>query len=275
MEKELSTEKPEKKKKPWLIAAAAILAVTAGAAITRYTPVGRRLAELLPAKARFSSNYLTDDEVGEYTIADWGNEGVRFQLFNYESDNVDLISGKAIQYTIEAQDCEITVTDEIGDVVEAADGVYTMPENTRRIMQNVCLMPTNGQSEVAVRVSVVNCRMPDLSAVFRLRKMEEPDYTVADQGEHVLVTIHANDYSGAVKINWSPDFSPDTSDDRMAAWEDGGAPYGFDVKEKESYELIFHKNMAETYNKPLEQGRYIMIGESSEQEDAAAEITLD
>jgi len=262
MEKEPLTEK---KKKKWLVpAAAAVAAVAAGAAVTQYTPVGQKLAELMPSKAYFSSNYLTDEEAGEYTIADWGDEGVRFQLFNYEMDNVDRISGKEIQYRIEAEDCEIIVTDEIGGVVEAVDGVYTMPEDTRRIVQNVSLMPTKGQSDVAVSVSAVNSRMPDMAAVFHLRKMEEPDYTVTDQGEHVLVTIHANDYSGAVKIDWSQEFSPDASDERMAGWQDDGAPYSFDVEENGNYELIFLKNTAEAYNKPLEQSKIMMIGEKAE-----------
>lgn len=180
MEKEPSTEK---KKKKWLVPATVAVAVAAaGAVAARYTPVGEKLTELVPSKAYLSSNYLTDgEEAGEYTIADWENEGVRFQLFNYDRDDVERISGKEIQYTIEAADCEITVTDEIGGVVEAADGVYTMPEDTRRIVQNVSLTPTKGQSDVTVRVSPVNARTPELTAVFHLQKPEEPDYTVTDQ----------------------------------------------------------------------------------------------
>ena len=246
------------KNKRLVIAAGALLLVAAtGTLLARYISSNQQRAEMLSSDFRISSNYLTEDGA-TYNVTDTGN-GVQFSLFNYEKENVALVSSEPIQYTVKADGWLVTVKS--GDVVQQANnGVYTIAADGRQT--HTILLSGGAGNEVEVTVKTTSPYVTELSATFHLIGKTQPDYQVDDAGTYVVVTIHSNDYSGAVKVKWTEDFSPDNTNPVMAGWKDSAVPGNMTVTAHTTYTLIFVKNNTnDAYNKNTTYGTEIIIGE--------------
>ena len=253
-------DQSRKKNRAALIAAAllVVLAVT-GVILARYVSSNRQRAEMLSSDFYISSNYL-ETTGAEYTVTDTGN-GVTFQLYNFAKENVALISSEPIRYKIEAPNWIVTVKEDGVTVTPDGDGVYTFTAGGKK-SHSVNLMPDSGADpkKVQVKVKSVTPYEEELSALFHLEGKTLPDYSIADNGSYVTVTIHSNDYNGAVVVLWTEAFSPDNTNPIMVSWTDDNQPGNMTLTAHTTYSLIFLKNTTAAYSKGMTEGVQINIG---------------
>ena len=247
-----------RKKKGALIAVAALgsLALITGGVIAKYTTQNKREAQMIAAEFHISSNYLSE-EGGEYRVSDWGNHGIDIQLYNYETENIALISKEAIEYEVTpVEDWNVTVIDSEGKQVDKTDkGTYLLSdldENNELKVNQTIHLEYDGDEQVpeAVRVTVKtrNPYMKTLTADFSLYGVNKPQYTLteSDDKHYYTLTVYTNDYEDGIKVIWDETVSPDNTNPVMANWEDGSEYETLNVNSYETYELIFVKNTSKT-----------------------------
>ena len=236
-------EEAKKKRKKgirWKLTAGAgmLLAVLAlgGGLMAKYVKENRQQAEMTAAQFHISSDYLEETEKkAKYSITDWKN-GFDILLYNYEKENIAQISECEISYEVEATN-GWTVTDD-------GDGKLTVDPNKKE----VALHLTPGASakkddKVTVTVTTTVPYTKTLSAEFILATSSVPDYTLQDQGDGiVLLTIHSNDFTGDMTIQWTSDkLDPDNTNPLMSIWMENGTTSSgnLSVKANHTYELLF------------------------------------
>ena len=203
--------------------------------MAKYTTERKKSVEMKSKNFHFTSNYLEEDGAN-YTVVDWG-QGFDIDLFNYEKENLALMTNDDITYTISISD----------DWIYTVDGKtstsYTMEESSTRTSDTIHVKPTNAitQGSVTVTVTTTSPFEKTLSATFTVSGKKSPEYTMEDQNDGTaLLTIKTNDYSGSVTINWTEDeFTPDNTDGNMTEWIDSNETGSITVKKNTTYELLF------------------------------------
>ena len=229
-----------------------LIACLVGSVVAKYMAEERELAEVLSDSFHISSDYLekkttSNPDAKQYTVTDWGyheDYQIAFKLYNYEKENVALISAKDIHYNINAEGWRITVKDKNGSVIAPSDGVYTLSsDGTTRNEYTVYLKRiVDTTTTAAVVVSTVDPFATSLFAVFELKGDHGYSVDFEDHTNYVKVIIDTNNYNGDLSVSWNDDFSPDNTHPMMKDWRDSSKPETFTVEEQSTYELIFFKN---------------------------------
>lgn len=243
-------------KKNWIIMGLVALLLVVGAAgfvAAKYISNYQQEAEIHASDFHFSSNYLkyiaNDSVVPEYTVSDWGDHAVTFQLYNYEAENVALISDSEITYKIEVgSDWTVSVKDATGKEVTADNGIYTMDASTAAMSHSVTLTYEDDEpATVEVSVKSTAPYSKELKARFNLSTKKGVEYTVEDKGDYDVVTIKTNNYYGPITVEWTENHAPDNTCDYMGTWINVNKGI-IDATEYKTYELIFFENTADDYN---------------------------
>ncbi|MDO5389704.1 MAG: hypothetical protein Q4F24_01265 [Eubacteriales bacterium] len=231
-----------------MISASILLAVCmiGGGLTARYISSNKKQAEMTSSQFHFTSNYLEEDTspVKSYDITNWG-DGFDIQLYNYEKENIAQIAADKINYTVTVSD-GWACTD---------SGNGTMQKSNSRETKTLHIAPSdknavNINDQVTVTVTTTSPYSKELSAEFHVITKSTPDYTVADQNDgSVLLTIHTNDYSGDMTVQWkAEDFDPDNTNDLMVNWYESAdveQTQTISVEANHTYELLFFKNKAD------------------------------
>ena len=222
-----------------------------GSLIAKYISEKREQAELISTSFHISSNYLEkktamNPDPKQYTVTDWGyNEDyqISFKLYNYEKENVALISEKDIHYNIKAEGWSVTVKDQSGNTVLPSGGLYTMSTDGETLNEYTVYLKRKLETTTIATV-VVTTEDPfttSLYAVFHLGGMFDYDLTLNDCDHYVKVILDTNNYHGNIKVTWNDDFSPDNTQPLMKDWINVNTAT-FSVNEQTTYKLIFFKN---------------------------------
>lgn len=238
-----------------ILVALLLLAGAAGIVAARYISEYKKETEIHASNFHFSSDYLkyvaTGETVPQYTVSDWGSHSVWLQLFNYEQENVSLVSDTQIQYTITVSaDWSVTVSDTQGVIVPEGD-VYTM--GTGVTAHSVKLTYTGKEAQPGDLTVTVASKEPyekKLEAKFHFSTKRGIEYTVADKDDYDVITITTNDYYGTVNVSWdATKHSPDNTNVLMGTWNDKNQTGSFTANEYTTYTLIFVENTAGVYGK--------------------------
>lgn len=240
-----------KKRNIALILVAILVAVSAAGFVTaRYVSNYQKEAVIHASDFHFSSNYLSaESPVPEFKVSDWGSNNITFYLYNYEVENVALISDTAIQYKITVSPgWNVQVQDMNGHALTATDGVYTMAQSDSLISHKVTLTGGSDGSSVNVTVESTSPYKKELKAKFNLTTKKGIEYTVTDKGYYTVIEISTNDFYGTVKVGWNPaTHSPDNTCPGMTTWLDSSPVGELAVNEYTTYTLIFVENAAGNY----------------------------
>ncbi len=238
-----------------IIFALLFISVLVGALLARYIAVNREKAEIISASFHISSNYLKEDG-GSYTVTDWGYHNdydIIFEIYNYETDNVALITADPIAYKISAPaGWTVTVKEKNGDEVSPVNSVYTLPANGVK-HTHVVTLKREGTRENTAEVSVTTTApyTTTLLARFVLDETHDLSYEILDRTSYVSVVINTNNYAGYLNVEWTDDFSPDNTNSDMKTWTNTAKTGKFTVNEHTVYELIFLKNTTDTYTQGI------------------------
>lgn len=246
-------ENVKKNPKMAAIVLVALLFVGAiGFAAAKYVSNYQKEAEIHASNFHFSSNYLEYDAAPQFTVSDWGDHYVQFLLFNYEQENIALISETDILYRITvSDDWSVAVVDAAGNTVSPTDGIYTMKASTVCTSHCVTLTytGTGDPTNVSVSVQSTSPYKKELKADFLLSGKKGIEYEVEDKGDYNIVTIRTNNYYGSVTVTWNSEtHSPDNTCDYMGTWRDG-TPGTLTANEYTTYTLIFVENKSGSYSK--------------------------
>lgn len=233
-----------------VLAAVLLIVGAVGFAAARYVSNNQKEAEIHASNFHFSSNYLSDDETAaQFDVSDWGSHDVAFYLFNYEQENIALVSDSDIIYKISApEDWSVQVQDATGNVLEPnGNGEYTMEKSMVKTFHCVTLRysgtGTPGSAKVTVESTVPYKKT--LQAIFNLTTKKGLEYKIEDKGDYKLITISTNDYYGTVTVTWDPAYhSPDNTCDYMGSWRNENPTGTLTVTEYTTYTLIFVENQA-------------------------------
>ena len=152
--------------------------------MAKYTTERKKSVEMKSKKFHFTSNYLEEDGAN-YTVVDWG-QGFDIDLFNYEKENLALMTNDDITYTISISD----------DWIYTVDGKtstsYTMEESSTRTSDTIHVKPTNAitQGSVTVTVTTTSPFEKTLSATFTVSGKKSPVL-----GSFLLVTAESTTVS--------------------------------------------------------------------------------
>lgn len=258
-----------KTKKNIKLAVVLIIAVTVaalasvGTLLARYITTRQGEADMQSGNFYVSSSHL-EASGADYSVTSWNTSGISFDVFNYEKANPSLVADGDIKYTVAVPSgWMITVVDGNGATVEAVDGIYTFSGSdgaTRHTVTVKCYTAASDGDVIDVTVSTVSPYSKELSASFTLIGDPEPEYRIDNKGTYVLVTLYSNNYSGAVTVKWTADFSPDNTNSLMLTWTDTKRSQNISVEANSTYELIFYKNTSEDYDKSLTSGMIVDVG---------------
>lgn len=224
-----------------------------GFVAARYVSDYQKEAEIHASNFHFSSDYLRYDETADYTVSNWGTQNVKFCLFNYETENVALISETDIVYQIQISDNDnwvVSVADAQGHAVAPVDGAYTLPKSDTPTYHLVTLTYNGSQENPKVNVTVTSSSPyeKELKAGFTAATKKGIEYTVTDMGHYCELTILTNQYYGDITVSWNPEnHSPDNTNQYMNLWLDSkksGTIIG--AKEFTTYTFIFVENKGHT-----------------------------
>lgn len=253
----------EAKKRRWqkTVIAETVLAVLAliGFVAARYVAVNQREAQIHASEFHFSSNYLESKEqeaLEPLIVSDWGDHSVRILLYNYEKDNVALISDSDVRYTVSVDEgwSVTSVINADGTEAKPDKGVYTMQKSGTCINQELTIAYAGEGEPDAVRVTVTSVSPYEktLTADFSLSVKRTPDFTVTDMGDYDVVSIESNDYHGEIQVSWNGEMlSPDNTNSCMADWTNSGKQSAgkFQADEFTTYILIFLEDVSGDYSK--------------------------
>ncbi len=243
-----------------ILAVILLLVLTTGGLVARYTTQNKREAQMLAADFYISSDYLKDTDADPIKVSDWGDNHIKFQIYNYHQENLALIASEDITYEITLNDdawsVESVTAD--GNVVEPTDGEYTLSGDGKTPKTHIVTLKydereiTANESGEKVNVTVRTTApyVKELSGEFELIGMTKPSYKIEDKGTYHLVTIESNDYFEKISVRWNPEkFSPDNTNSIMGTWKDeykdGETEFrteSFDAEPYHVYELIFVEN---------------------------------
>ncbi len=244
-----------------ILAVILLLVVTTGGLIARYMTQNKREAQMLAADFYISSDYLKDTAGDPIKASDWGDNQIKFQIYNYHQENLALIASEDITYEIildnDAWSVESVTVD--GKDVELTDGEYTLPGDGITPKTHVVTLNYDASKiaadgsggNVGVTVRTTAPYEKELSGKFELIGMTKPSYKIKDMGTYHLVTIESNDYFNKISVRWNPEkFSPDNTNPVMGTWKDtykdgesGFRTESFDAEPYHVYELIFVENV--------------------------------
>lgn len=253
MKKDINIKRNKKIAVTVAIISIAVILVSAltGSLIARYVAEKKEIAEVASTDFHISSDYLekkTDIHTPskQYNVTDWGyseDYQISFKVYNYEKENVALITHNDIKYMINAgEDWDITVKDKNGTEIPPSGDTYTLSSDGTANEHTVYLKRNKDTVKTAtVVVTTVEPFATSLYAVFHLIGDHEYDVTFDDHTNYVRVIIDTNNYNGKLKLSWNSDFSPDNTNPIMQDWVDI-ANGTFTATEQTTYELIFFKN---------------------------------
>lgn len=217
--------------------------VGTGTLLARYVARNEMQAEMVAAGFHISSDYLKENGA-EYTVSNW-RDGITVELYNYEVENVAQIAEKPISYDIEiSNDWEVSRgSSNVQEGILSGDGAQ---KDTHSLL--IRYTGSGSPSSVELKVKATSPYAKTLRATFNLSTSSIPDYTLSDQGNHVLLTIHSNDYEGNVTVNWTASLSPDNTSQYMTSWLDASHSGTLTVEPFHTYELIFVENTTKNYS---------------------------
>jgi len=230
------------------IACAVIL--TAGGVLALHTFSEQRRAARELARFHISSNYLEEDAGASYTVGDWGG-GFDILLYNYEKEDINQVATVDMTYKVTAEHAAVSVKKQNGEAVTAAaEGAYTFGAELTTAYHVLHVTPEAGSSEgIVITVQTTSPYQKTLTAEFRTQSFKKPDYRVTDQNDGtLLITVDTNDYENSMTVTWDPDrYSPDRTNELMAAWTEEARIGHFPVSRDSTYELLFYKKTDAPY----------------------------
>ena len=243
------------KRKPVIIAAIGMIALAvigclAGTLHAKYFAKSDQKAQTIPTDFHISSDYLHESGVNQtYEVTDWAEHDgyeISFKIYNYEKENVALVSSDPIEYQIEATGWNVTVKDKNG-FVQPVGSVYTLPlDDSEDQGKNEHTVYLKRIEDTATTASVsVETNAPFktvLTATFTLQERSNFEYTINDYTNYVILVINTNHYHGNLAVAWGEDFSPDNTNPLMKDWSNTSRSDVLQVTEHATYELIFFKN---------------------------------
>jgi len=208
----------------------------------KYVYDTKKQQEMESSSFHISSNYLMEgDVVPEYQVVDWGS-GFDINLYNYESENVALVSGTEIEYEVSVSSGWVYTVD------NQTKTSYKMPVSSEKSAQVLHIAPQNTTSggDVTVKVTTKSPYKKVLSATFTTTTQKAPEYEAKLQSDGtILVTIGTNNYSGTITVKWDASkFAPDNTNNLMSSWDEGNKSgdlsYGtFTARRNTTYQLMF------------------------------------
>ena len=220
-----------------LLAAGVGAVLLVGGLTARYRTENRQQAEISSAQFHVTSDYL-EEEGAAYPITNWSN-GFQIQLYNYEKENLALVSDEDISYTVTVEPAEKWKCADSSDGKLEGKGtaktniLVISPKDSAAIKQN---------DAVTVTVSTTEPFTKNLSATFTVASKALPDYELKQSSEdnnqwHLI--IKTNDYADQVKVSWPKDaLCPDTTSQYMEKWTNNGTE-SLDVQDNTTYDLVF------------------------------------
>lgn len=235
----------------WIVVALLVAFSAVGFVAAKYLADYNKEAEIHASNFHFSSNYLQYDSEPVYTVSDWGDHNVQFCLYNYEQENIALISETDLTYQIDVEaGWSVTVKDGNGQVVTPNSGAYTMPGS--EIVSHTVVLEYTGEGEpTSVNVTVKSTApyAKEIKAKFNLSTKKSFDYTVVDKGDYCELIIETNNYYGTIEVTWPDGVSPDNTCEYMGLWRDASKPAELNALEYKTYTLIFVEHTAGNYVK--------------------------
>lgn len=244
------------KRKPAIAAvvgmiALAVIGCLAGTLHAKYFAKSDQKAQTIPTNFHISSDYLQENGNNPtYQVTDWADQDdyqISFKIYNYEKENVALVSSDPIEYQIEATGWNVTVKDINGVDVQPVNSVYTLPlDDSEDQGKNEHTVYLKRIEDTATTASVsVETNAPFktvLTATFTLQERSDFEYAITDHTNYVIVVINTNHYHGNLAVAWGEDFSPDNTNPLMKHWNNISRRGVLQVTEHATYELIFFKN---------------------------------
>ena len=217
------------------LAAGVCAVLLIGGLAARYITSNRQQEEATSAQFHVTSDYLEEEEA-TYQITDWG-DGFNIQLYNYEKENLALVSEETISY-------EVTVEPASNWKVDSPNGEL---EGGSAKSKNLTITPIDKTAvkqndEVTVTVKTTAPFTKTLSAKFTVASKNMPENQLIqsedDKNQWHLI-IGTNDYVGTVTVSWDKDkLCPDTTNEYMSSWMNNGSG-NFEVKANTTYDLVF------------------------------------
>lgn len=212
-----------------------------GGLTARYISSNKQKAEMTSSQFHVTSDYL-EEGGANYNITNWGG-GFHIQLYNYEKENLALISEESISYQVEISDSEKwECVADTGNGVLAGNGVSASNTLTIKPKADVSIVPDD---TFTVTVKTTKPYEKELKATFTVSSKILPDNELKqsenDANQWHLI-IRTNDYAGTVTIQWpAEDICPDTTNEYMSEWSNNGSN-NFIVQENTTYDLVFLRN---------------------------------
>jgi len=249
--KRLSREKKRPSFRVQAVSMICAVILIAGGALAVHIISDRKHAEQEFSRFHISSNYLTEGDIGSYTVADWG-DGFDILLYNYEREDISQISSVDMTYQITAEHGEVSVKKQNGDTVVETDGAYSFGAELTTAYHILHVTPDTDVGEddaITVTVQTTSPYQKTLAAKFQIQHYKKPDYTVMDQNDGtVLIRVNTNDYQDSMTVAWEPDkYSPDYTNVLMASWTDEAHIGHFPVSRDSTYELLFFKKTDDSF----------------------------
>ena len=235
-----------------LIAAVFLTGILAGGLLAKYRSDNQKQAEMIASQFHVSSDYL-EENGATYEITDW-QDGFDIQLYNYEKENVALISEDDITYTVQLSDNSKWLCH------DQKKGKIT--KSTEKTSQKIRITPQAGAAEgdkVTVTVHITEPFTKTLSATFTMKGKNEPEYSLTDQENGtVLLTVQSNGYNGDITIKWNENkYAPDNTNILMESWT--GSSHALTVQKNTTYTLLFFKKSADSINESKGSGTTISL----------------
>ncbi len=241
-----------RKKWLWLFLPAVLVCILAGGVLARYTSDNQKQEEMKSSDFHLTSDLL-EEEGASYDVTDW-RSGIDILLYNYEKENVALIAGDDISYTVNVKGQWV--------LSDPNNGVFK--KNADRTSQTLHLTPgtdVKAGDTVTVTVTTTAPYIKTLSATFTVASDRSPSYTVKDQSDGtVLLTIQANDYSGNITVKWNAgQLDPDSTNADMASWSDASGQGTLAAEDNTTYQLLFFKNITDSFTERSGMGTEINL----------------
>jgi len=247
------------KKNSWiLIALVAVLMFAIGGVAAKYMTQREGEQQHVAAGFYISADYLEEISGTSSTVNHTATDistGIQVRLYNYQKENVALISEMDMR-------CKVTVSDgwsvsitKNGTPVTISDGHFVMSKSDSRETYLLQITPqTDAANPLTVTVETVSPYRVTLGANFTIVEERNPAFSLVEYENHVVLEVKTNGYAGAVKVQWDSDqFSPDNTNRYMENWIDRAAGQvssgEFVAAKYQVYELIFVKRAAEDFGK--------------------------
>ncbi|WP_165247613.1 hypothetical protein [Adlercreutzia sp. ZJ141] len=250
----------------WAALIVCVVALAVGSVAARYVTENPYSSEMESAVFHISSDYLAEPSGEGNSVSHTVPYADTFDiyLYNYEKENVALISQVDIAYTVTAQNATVSVKTADGAPINPGEGgSYQLMKaagedgKAQQVLHVTPTKPTSPDNPITVTVKTTSPYVKTLTAKFTVAG-SVPSYTIEDQGDGtVLVTVTTNDYTGNVTLKWNNTrFSPDNTNELMSTWTDASAAGAtatsaqgiFTAQRNSTYKLLFFKNTAEPYN---------------------------